>query len=271
MALVPNDFIESVVPIGVAQSPSQNAWMGTGFLVSVESDEDPAKTYLFLVSNKHVFQNLSSVVIEINTAKGPQTISLTLQSGGKQLYSFHSNNDVDVAAVFVPGYLINAVTSTVYSFSLKKNCLDLATMAKSGISEGTFAYEIGFPMLIVNQTMKEPFVRCGCISRIKSCYSGASPFYICDMQTFPGSSGSPVINKAEVISVLGTKSFASCALIGILSSYIPYNDALISRQTGRVMMTTEENSGLTIVFPSDFIRDVVRMEVIRTGLNNVTI
>ena len=271
MALVPDVFIESVVPIGVAQPQSQNDWIGTGFLISVESDENPSKTYLFLVSNKHVFGNLPSVVIEINTPSGPQTISLTLQSGTTQLYSRHPNKDVDVAAVLIPGYLINAIVSTVYSFSYKKNCLDLATMSQSGISEGSFAYQIGFPLGLVGQTMKEPFVRSGCISRIKSCYSGASPYYICDMQTFPGSSGSPVVNKPEMISVKGTENIPRCALIGILSGHIPYNDTLISSQTGKVMMKTEENSGLTIVFPADSIRDVLKLEIIRCGLANVTI
>lgn len=52
----------------------------------------------------------------------------------------------------------------------------------------------------------------------------------------------------------------SCNLIGILSAYVPYQELLYSKQTDRVRMIQEENSGLTVVHPVDRIKEVVELE-----------
>ena len=58
-------------------------------------------------------------------------------------------------------------------------------------------------------------------------------------------------------------------LIGIVSAYIPYRENLMSTQTGRIRMVNEENSGLTVVFPVDDIKEVVELERTRsTGLQS---
>ena len=46
-------------------------------------------------------------------------------------------------------------------------------------------------------------------------------------------------------------------LLGVLSAYIPYRDALVSQQTQEIKMVQTENSGLTIVYPVDRIKEVV--------------
>jgi hypothetical protein len=48
-------------------------------------------------------------------------------------------------------------------------------------------------------------------------------------------------------------------LIGVLNSYIPYQETLISTQTGKPRFIQEENSGLTEVFSVDYILDVIEM------------
>lgn len=49
-------------------------------------------------------------------------------------------------------------------------------------------------------------------------------------------------------------------LLGVLSAYIPYRDILISQQTGETKMVQTENSGLTIVYPVDRIKEVVLLD-----------
>ena len=69
-----------------------------------------------------------------------------------------------------------------------------------------------------------------------------------------------MFNRPEIVSIEGTPKNKSCKLIGILSAYVPYQEPLYSKQTGRVRMIQEENSGLTIVHPVDRIKEVVETE-----------
>ena len=118
------------------------------------------------------------------------------------------------------------------------------------------------PMNLVNDAVKAPICRLGCISRVADAFlagQGAVNFLV-DAQTFPGNSGGPIISRPEYVSVQNTPSNTSVNLIGILSAYIPYRDTLVSQQTGQPVMIREENSGLTIVHPVDRIKEVVEME-----------
>jgi len=66
-----------------------------------------------------------------------------------------------------------------------------------------------------------------------------------------------VVLKPEIVSIEGTKTITRAALIGIITSYVPYKDIAISQQTGRIRITFEENSGLAAVLPADYIIEVV--------------
>ena len=49
----------------------------------------------------------------------------------------------------------------------------------------------------------------------------------------------------------------SSLLIGMVSSYIPYEEVAISEQTGKRRMVFQENSGLAVVVPIDVIQETV--------------
>ncbi len=49
-------------------------------------------------------------------------------------------------------------------------------------------------------------------------------------------------------------------LLGVLSAYISYKDVLISQQTRETKMIQTENSGLTVVYPVDRIKEVVLLD-----------
>ena len=117
-------------------------------------------------------------------------------------------------------------------------------------------------MNLVNDKVKAPICRLGCIARVADAFLDAqkTEMFLVDAQTFPGNSGGPIISRPEHMSIEGTPQNGSANLIGILSAYIPYRDTLVSQQTKQAVMIREENSGLTIVHPVDRIREVVELE-----------
>jgi hypothetical protein len=60
-----------------------------------------------------------------------------------------------------------------------------------------------------------------------------------------------VVTKPEIIGITGTKYLKKAFLIGMVKSYIPYQDVAVSQQTNRPRVIFEDNSGLTKVEPID--------------------
>ena len=115
--------------------------------------------------------------------------------------------------------------------------------------------------------IKAPICRLGCISRVRDAFicHEQYPTFLIDAQTFPGNSGGPIVSRPEQMRIKGTPTNDKSNLIGILSSYIPYKDILVSQQTGEPRMIQTENSGLTVVHPVDRIKEVVELEWKRCG------
>lgn len=59
------------------------------------------------------------------------------------------------------------------------------------------------------------------------------------------------------MSVSSTNSYNKSSLIGIVAAYLPYKDIAVSAQTGRQRIVFEENSGLTIIYPVDYILEAI--------------
>ena len=45
--------------------------------------------------------------------------------------------------------------------------------------------------------------------------------------------------------------------MGVVHSYIPYRENLISTQTKRIVEIREENSGIALMHPIEYIRDII--------------
>ncbi len=60
-----------------------------------------------------------------------------------------------------------------------------------------------------------------------------------------------------MVSIQGTKSNMNAGLIGVIKSYIPFQDIAISQQTNRSRIIFEENSGLSLVEPVDYIFETI--------------
>lgn len=111
-----------------------------------------------------------------------------------------------------------------------------------------------------------PVARAGTISLIKP-----NGTFLIDGSAFPGNSGSPVFLKPSAIRFdskgisiggdpLGGK------FIGILGSYLAYQEVAVSMQTGHPRVVFEENTGLTIVSSVELIQDLIESEPVRDQL-----
>ena len=265
MSMIPFQFRNAVVAIGERTNQSKESWFASGFIVGKKLADNSGRSNVFLITNKHVVEGRTGVILRFNKQGGGVADKIvTLMQNGQRLYSCHPNPQVDIVACELLGGIIEKSNLQFDWFDLDDHSLTLKEMQSTGVDEGCIVYAIGFPMGIVAEEIKAPFVRMGCISRIEDAFNniGDSSFYV-DAQTFPGNSGGPIVSRPEIIGVGNTKFNSKANLVGVLNSYRPYRDILMSRQTGEPVMVHRENSGLTRVFPVDRIKEVVDVELAR--------
>lgn len=265
MAIIPSFFMDAVVALGVELPDKKMHWVGTGFLVGRREKSNSDLSTVYIITNKHVVKNQWQLYVRFNNddAIGVKDLPMQLvNKDGEKFYSEHQHPNVDIVAIQVcPQVIINNHLSLSF-FDLDAHSLVLNQMQSTGVDEGSLVYALGFPMNLVNDSVKAPICRLGCISRVSDAFVSPQTAvgYLVDAQTFPGNSGGPIVSRPEYISIDGTPQNTNANLIGILSAYIPYRETLYSRQTGHDRMIQEENSGLTIVHPVDRIKEVVEME-----------
>lgn len=276
MALIPKFFIESVVTISVLINNESKRCIGTGFLVGdlMENTKSMKKYGLYLITNKHVIKNQNRIYIGFNQNGGINSYDFPadlIDQNGHKLYSEHINSNVDIIALSINASFLNNMNAKYHFFPLEDS-FTLSDMQKHGVFEGDIVYSLGYPLNLVNTSQKNPICRLGCISRISDLYIPGNPDvnFLVDAQSFPGNSGGPVILRPELASVIGSNPQPKSVLLGILHSYIPYKDVLISQQTNEVCSLVKENSGLTNVHPVDYIQQTVAIERQRVGDMNIS-
>lgn len=259
MAIIPQIYEDAVVAIGV-KNPRGTIWIATGFIVARENENGGYNT--FLVSNRHVLDGgFKNLVVRFNFAGDLSAKDYEINmidDANQKRFSVHTDARVDVACMFINPNVLQRDLGGLCAFTLDQFALSRNEMLENEVIEGTIVYSLGFPSGLVGIDSKVPLCRMGCISKIKEPINGKG--YIVDTQNFPGSSGSPIINRLESNCLTGTKSYNRTQLVGIIASYIPYEDELISKQTGKVMQKTQENSGLAIVYDVDAIKETVEIE-----------
>jgi hypothetical protein len=97
--------------------------------------------------------------------------------------------------------------------------------------------------------------------------AGRGRSFLIDASVFPGNSGGPVVLQPYANSILGTSPRHRAAVVGLVSSYVPYRDVAISVQTKRPRVIFEENSGLAEVVPIDAVDEAVaaHMKTLQTS------
>lgn len=268
MAIIPSFFMDAVVSLGISLPNNEKYWVGTGFLVGRKEESNVDQSTVYIITNKHVINNQKALYVRFSNdgSSGVKDLPMSLiDDHNAQLFSAHQHPDVDVVAIqIIPRVIIDNHLRLSF-FDLSDHALSLKQMKDTGVDEGSLVYAVGFPMNLVDNSVKAPICRLGCISRVEDAFENpqmATKFLV-DAQVFPGNSGGPIVSRPEHISIDGTPHNSSANLIGIVSAYIPYREVLYSRQTGRDRMIQEENSGLSVVHPVDRIKEVVEAEYVR--------
>jgi hypothetical protein len=216
-----------------------------------------------LVTAKHVVESRITNALDIrfrvdsNDVNQPvQEFRLPNQTGASQWF-FHPNPDIDVAVIFINWDALKAHKVEPTFFMDDQTVASRATLKDREVAAGDGIFVLGFPMGLTGEERNYVIVRQGCIARISEMLDGATSNFLIDASVYPGNSGGPVILKIEMTAIEGTKSQTTATLLGLVTSYIPYEDIAVSQQTDLVRIIFQENSGLAEVLPIDFIDETI--------------
>ena len=256
MAIIPEIFTYSVTAIGVRND--NILWIGTGFFASRKIDTE-GNAVPMLITNRHVVENKNSIVLRFRKSglEKVEMVDAPLIENGKKLYYLHPNKDIDIAVLPLNAQFITENNLFFSAFDIDDHAMTSEELRNEGVDEGSLIYMLGFPMGLVNSNSTLPICRLGCIARMSAIQLLESYNILADIQNFPGNSGSPIVSRPEFVSIEGTKSLNRSVLIGIVHSYIPYREKLVNQQTNQVVELRSENSGIALVHPVEFIREVV--------------
>lgn len=263
--LLPTDYTDAVISIELCDYEHKKCNPhATGFLVGYDSGQkgkDGETLYhYFLVTNRHVFDNLNSVDLKFNHhTLGYKYYTVNLKQGGKQIWKAHHDPTIDIAVLYlnIP-HLKKDGAKYKYFLDDGEYIAYKDRFEELGISLGDDVFVLGFPLGLVESGKKYVIVKSGIIARLNEIILDNQKGFLIDSSIFPGNSGSPVIIKPTNVKLSDTKAARFPHIIGIISSYIPYiQTAYVPTPKGweeRVKFT--ENSGLALVVPMDYARDI---------------
>ena len=229
---------------------------GTGFLVKIQD-------IYYLITAKHIIKDQDSGALKdgemyvfLNAKKGNMNFRKIqdIKSNFKVEWVFHSNPNVDIAIIPWPLDLTNDDVRVVPEelFTKSDRIFELYDIF-------FLSYQPGIEMTAkIAPVFKTGTV--GIINDDKSFYINAS--------AFPGNSGSPVFLKPspmrfdeDNIPVGGNNLDGT--FIGIVGNYITYQEVAVSVQTRRPRIVFEENTGLSKVWPVEFIQEILNSDVFK--------
>ena len=268
MALIPPLFLNTVVALGDQTADSAVKYTATGFLyghpASFADENGQKQYYVFLVTNRHVFQQAANRggILHARFNKlheeGTNTYSVKLEDAS---WTVHPDPEADVAVLRISPERIKADGIEYFFFGGDEHALTLEQARANEVSEGDGVFVLGFPLGEAGNERNYVIVRQGIIARSQHWLKGNARTFLIDASIFPGNSGGPVLLKPELASIRGTKANNRCSLIGMVSAYLPYQEVAVSQQTGRPRMIFEENSGLARVVPHSVIQEAVEVAV----------
>jgi len=225
-------WLDAVVSIEVIDSQKELRSIGTGFLVQTTNK------HVVLVTAKHVIQapfpTGSRLAFRLNSQDASSVIVWDdeLQKG---LAGWFNDPASDITCRFISWPdRATLVTLTPDNF-----------ISDGALSAGAPVLALGFPLGLRSADHPRPIARHGIIGRIDH------NNIIADVFVFPGNSGGPVIYSPSLKVGQGLNSplLNEEKLIGVVSSFLPYQETAISQQTQRPRVVFEENSGLSNVVP----------------------
>jgi hypothetical protein len=259
------DLIEqhrkTVVLLGEVTHKGITQW-ATGFLVALGGA-------LHLVTAKHVVRDpesgewLDEGLSIVYNKKGGGHRERRLDQIKAQRgvhWVFHENEGADVAVLPVPldpaGDDVLVIHEDMF-------------VGPDRLSQLDDVFFLSFQPGISLSDPLRPVARGGLISLVNE----DRTFFI-DGFAFPGNSGSPVfMRRAPMRSEEGrvrVHQELTGRPIGIIGSYLPYNDVAVSQQTRRPRVVFEENTGLSHVWSVSFVQEIAQSAGCREQIERLT-
>ena len=232
MALLPPFYLDAVVALEMSSDEGFST-VATGVIIGFATghvNPDGKRLYTpLLVTNKHVLAGENCLWARFSKGTGPDRYELQLVDDTIPRWKAHERFDVAVLPVNLEPA---REAGTQHSFVAEdEHTFSLGQMEEKGVSVGDGAFVLGFPMGLSGAEKKRTIVRSGAIARLDAEVINEVGGFLIDATIFPGNSGGPVFNIPSAISIEGTKSVPDCCLIGIVQSYLPYEDVAVSKQT----------------------------------------
>lgn len=252
MAFIPPRFFDAVVAIGL-DGPGGRRWIGTGLLYGRAGTGNRPR-HAFLVSARHVLENKRKIVLRLNSSSDDTSkdFEVPLYSrNGRPQWIGHPDAAIDIGVLEINYALLKRHDRQLYLFRSDSDFAERSDLVTAGVAEGHGIFVLGFPMAIVGENRQYVICRSGAIARIQNMLAGESDFLV-DASVFPGNSGGPVI-----LSPMSEAAEEQAKVVGIVKSYLPYEDVAKSAQTRIERIRFQENSGLASAHPTDLIRETV--------------
>jgi hypothetical protein len=235
-------WLDAVVSIEVVPPTGEPDPIGTGFLLQTP------KSHVLLVTAKHVLplpltESSPSIGYRVNVPSGKSVLILDKTLTDSGLGTWFTSKTADLACRYI-SWPEAAKIATIPVDRL---------LAQSQVEVGAPLMILGFPLGYRSTDHSNPIARRGMVAR--SDREGV----IADAFVFPGNSGGPVVYAPalKVSGPLTSPLVNSEMVVGMVLSYIPFQDPAVSPRTKRLRVMFEENSGLAIILPSATIRDLV--------------
>lgn len=188
-----DDALKCVVFVGL----EIDVWVGTGFLVSRESDKFSGKNFIYLVTARHVIAKIGNrdFIIRINTKDGKSSV---FHVSSEIKWFFHPKEDKSSDVAVYPLVIDKAAFSELdYAAISTKIFVSDASMESDNIGVGDDIFMAGLFGRHSGNEKNLPIVRMGNIAMIpsepiKTHDFGDMEAYLIESHSIGGLSGSPV-------------------------------------------------------------------------------
>jgi S1-C subfamily serine protease len=255
MSLLPAFYLDAVASLEVEREEEGFQAVGSGVLVGRRVAEDVAAPledahfWVYLVTNYHVLEDEERLYASLNVEGKASQFSLDSPT----MRGTSSGTDQRIWTWRQPSFARESLrTPRLKSHgSPRTGGFFSDEMIDAGVGPGDEIFVCGFPMGLTGRERKYSIVRGGIVARLDEELINDTGSYLVDCTIFPGNSGGPVLLKPtiEFDPEQQTLTHDVPDLIGIVRSYIPYEDVSVSLQTLNPRTTFEENSGWPPSFP----------------------
>ncbi len=271
---VPDYLKKCVFFIGIKtpeQNLSQIKFIGTAFIVSVPSSIGAYKSFVYIVTAKHVARKIENKQCFLRA---------NLKAGGSDLFGlgniswfFHPNevtpSDVAVYPFALPNDLIKKIDYEAIPIS---SFLSDETRLTQGIGEGDDVFVIGLFSRHTGNQKNIPIVRTGTIAMISDEPIATQKFgsieaYLIESRSIKGLSGSPVfVAKQNALRIAGhvvPSSTVALHLFGLMHGHWDLDPGESLDVDDAEGGTDSVNVGIAIVIPAKHILETLNCRALR--------